>query len=113
MLSPLLLQYWSQGTVASTDAKISGFIKSQEASSNFVTVINSYSKRTWIINSINSIKTPSSGELIAEQAFSKFPRTAAMPYPGSCLRKLKSQQIHEESVHIICHDFPGNPHFLS
>ena len=31
-------QYWSQGTIASKDAKISGFIKSQEASSNFVIV---------------------------------------------------------------------------
>ena len=42
-------------------------------------------------NSINSIKTFSSGELIAEQAFKKFPRTAAMQYPDSCLRKRKSQ----------------------
>ena len=60
-------------------------------------------------NSINSIKTFSSGELIAKQAFKKFPRNVVMPYPDSCLRKQKSQQIHKESIDITCHDFPRNP----
>ena len=32
-----------------------------------------------------------------------------MPYPDSRLRKQKSQQIHEESIDITCHDFLGNP----